>query len=91
MKVCYPWQKVSRGEGFFVPSLDTAKTRQEGLVAAIHVRVSPARAIVAIHDGLIGVWFFIPPRQPHETAPRGPSESLLDAAASRPGATETPV
>lgn len=60
MKVCYPWQKVSRGEGFFVPSLDTTKTRQEGLVAAIHVRVSPARAIVAIHDGLIGVWFFMP-------------------------------
>ena len=90
MRVCYPWSELEPGQGFFVPSLDAAKTRHEGLVAALHLRISPAKAIHGIRGGLIGVWFFIPPRQKHGTAPAEPAGLPEDGPSSLPGATGTP-
>ena len=62
----YPWADVAPGQGFFVPCLDTQKTRLEGLqaAAALHIK---AQARVAICRGRYGVWFFRPP------APTAPS------------------
>jgi len=61
MKVRYPWDEVERGQGFFVPALDLARTREEGLRAALLLKLKNARAIPGIRDGLIGVWFYLPP------------------------------
>lgn len=58
LQVNYPWATLSRGEGFFVPSLDVEKTKAEGLGKALGYHLFDARADVGIKDGLIGVWFF---------------------------------
>ena len=54
----YPWARVKKGEGFFVPCLNTAKVRKAGLNAALPYRIFDAKAYPAIKDGLMGVWFF---------------------------------
>lgn len=62
MKVRYPWDEVERGQGFFVPALDTARTREEGLRAALMLKLMDARATPGIRNELIGVWFYrLPP------------------------------
>ena len=56
--VRFPWSKVRRGQGFFVPCLDTAKVREWGLRAALPYKEVRARAAPAIRDGRLGVWFY---------------------------------
>lgn len=56
--ICYPWRSVEKGQGFFVPCLDTETVKREGLNAALTERLFDAQAYPAIRDGLIGVWFF---------------------------------
>ena len=56
----FPWSRVERGYGFFVPCIDTEKTRQAGLNEALRQRIFGAKAYPAIKDGLMGVWFFRP-------------------------------
>lgn len=56
MRVIYPWTHLKPGEGFFVPSLDVWKTREEGLRASIPHRIR-VDAVFVIKDGLLGVWF----------------------------------
>lgn len=59
---CFPWPRIAKGEGFFVPCLDTETVRELGLKAAVRERVLDARAIPGIRKGLIGVWFYrLPP------------------------------
>ena len=58
----FPWSSVERGQGFFVPCLNTEKTRQAGLNAALTQRIFGAKAYPAIKDGLMGVWFYRLPR-----------------------------
>ena len=53
----YPWKGLERGQGFFVPCLDTDAVRQEGLNQALKFRVFDAKAIPCIRDGLMGVLF----------------------------------
>jgi hypothetical protein len=60
MKLIYPWSKLKPGEGFFVPALDTEKARELGLRAAVATRLR-IKAVPCIRDGLIGVWFYLPP------------------------------
>ena len=62
LKIHYPWEKTEKGQGFFVPCLDTDAVREEGLRAAVSHRMLDARAMPGIRDGLIGVWFFRLPR-----------------------------
>lgn len=54
----FPWQSVNRGQGFFVPCINTEEVRLAGLNEALRQRVFGAKAYVAVKDGLSGVWFF---------------------------------
>lgn len=58
----YPWTKLEAGEGFFVPALDLAAVKEAGLRAAVAQHVLKAGAIYAMHNGLIGVYFYLPGR-----------------------------
>jgi hypothetical protein len=57
----FPWTKVEKGQGFFVPCLDTDTVRELGLKKATLSRILDARATVGIHKGLTGVWFYRTP------------------------------
>ena len=54
----FPWSRVKKGEGFFVPCLNTTKVRNAGLNAALPLRIMDAKAYPAIHKGMSGVWFY---------------------------------
>ena len=54
--VRYPWSQLERGQGFFVPGLDTEKVKEEGLKAALTARVG-GKAFVGIVKGRLGVLF----------------------------------
>lgn len=56
----YPWSKVEKGQGFFVPCLDTEAVRREGLNHALKFRVFNAKAQPCIIEGRVGVWFYRP-------------------------------
>lgn len=57
-KIRYPWSVLRRGQGFFVPCVDTDATREEGLKQALSLRLLDARAIPGVHAGFMGVWFY---------------------------------
>ena len=61
LSIQYPWHRTEKGQGFFVPCLDTHVTREAGLKAALKHRCFDARAYPAIRGGLIGVWFYRKP------------------------------
>ena len=54
----FPWQRLEKGQGFFIPCLDLEKVRLFGLNQALHHRVFNAKAYPGVRDGLIGVWFY---------------------------------
>jgi hypothetical protein len=56
--IYYPWQRLKRGEGFFIPSLDTDTTRKLGMREAVRTRVLDGRCMVGIYRGFMGVWFY---------------------------------
>lgn len=56
MKIRYPWKQLEKGQGFFVPCLDTEKTIQEGMKAALVARVM-GKALVGIKEKRLGVLF----------------------------------
>ena len=59
----YPWKRLKRGQGFFVPCLDTEAVKADGLQQALRYRLFIAKARVGIKDGLIGVFFHLPEKQ----------------------------
>jgi hypothetical protein len=58
LSITYPWSKVEKGQGFFVPCLDTEAIKREGLNKALTLRLFDAKAVPCIQDGLIGVRFY---------------------------------
>jgi hypothetical protein len=56
----YPWKGLERGQGFFVPCLDTDAVRRQGLNEALKLRLFRAKAQACIMGGLLGVWFYLP-------------------------------
>jgi len=54
----YPWSQLEKGQGFFVPCLNLVTTQEEGLKAAISVRVFDAKARPGTMFGRIGILFF---------------------------------
>lgn len=54
----FPWQRVEKGMGFFVPCLNAQEVRRIGLNEALRHRILNAKAYPAVKDGLSGVWFF---------------------------------
>jgi hypothetical protein len=58
----YPWDKLEKGQGFFVPALDLEAVRQAGLLAAVPLHLKDARAAFVIRRGKLGVFFYrLPP------------------------------
>lgn len=58
LSIRYPWKSLERGQGFFVPCLDTEAIKREGLNKALSLRLFDARAEPCVRAGLIGVWFY---------------------------------
>jgi hypothetical protein len=58
MRKCFPWDRLERGQGFFVPALDLEAVREAGLLAAVPLRLKDARAMYAIRQGRLGVFFY---------------------------------
>jgi hypothetical protein len=54
----FPWNKTEKGQGFFIPCLDTQSVRTLGLQKALALKVLDARADPCIRNGFIGVWFY---------------------------------
>ena len=50
----FPWSRVNKGQGFFVPCLNTEEVRQAGLAEALRHRIFTAKAKVGIRNGLMG-------------------------------------
>jgi hypothetical protein len=65
LSIHYPWEQTEKGQGFFIPCLDTDAIREAGLKESVKLRILDARATVGIRNGLMGVWFF-------RTGPRSP-------------------
>lgn len=59
----FPWDKLEKGQGFFVPALDVLAVRQQGMLAAVPLRIRDARALPCIKQGMLGVLFFRVPRE----------------------------
>ena len=57
LTVRYPWSQLKKGQGFFVPCLDTAKTYEEGIKAAVTARAFDAKGFVGVLNGQLGVLF----------------------------------
>ena len=62
--VRYPWTKLERGQGFFVPCLDPEAVKEDGLKKAVFLHMFDAHAKVGIRGGLMGVWFYRRPLPP---------------------------
>jgi len=56
VKVHYPWQKLSKLEKFFVPTLRLEETKGEGLSAALHYNIL-GKAEFGTVEGKLGVLF----------------------------------
>jgi hypothetical protein len=54
----YPWDRLEKGQGFFVPALDLEAVRQAGLLAAVPLHIKDARAQFGIRQGRLGVYFY---------------------------------
>ena len=57
----YPWDRLEKGQGFFVPALDLEAVRRAGLLAAVPLRIRDARATFGVSRGRLGVLFYRPP------------------------------
>ncbi len=60
----FPWTKIEKGQGFFIPCLDVDAMRELGLKKATLSRVLDARAKTGIYQGFTGVLFYRLPRAP---------------------------
>ena len=57
LHINYPWQRLSKGQGFFVPCLDAEAVIRDGLRAALRFRITNAKATGGVKHGKLGVWF----------------------------------
>ncbi len=57
LQINYPWQQLKKGQGFFVPCLDTEAVKTDGLRAALRYRLFYPKAVICIKGGRLGVWF----------------------------------
>jgi hypothetical protein len=54
----FPWETLDKGQGFFIPCLDTDEVREQGLKKAVFCRLRDARAKAGIYQGFTGVMFY---------------------------------
>jgi hypothetical protein len=64
LAIHYPWTKLERGQGFFIPCLDPEAVKEDGLKKAVFLHMFDAHAKVGIRGGLMGVWFYRTPLPP---------------------------
>ena len=57
LTVRYPWKQLERGQGFFVPCVNTEQIKEEGLRAAVSARSFDAKAYIGVINGQLGVLF----------------------------------
>jgi len=55
--VKYPWLQLKKGQGFFVPCVNTAEIYEEGMKAAVSVRAFDAKGFVGVLNERLGVLF----------------------------------
>lgn len=79
----FPWDRLDRGQGFFVPALDLDAMREAGLLAAVPLRLKDARAAYGIKDGQLGVLFYR-----KAPAPSSKGRSSLDGRGQAPPASD---
>ena len=77
LSIRFPWSKTERGQGFFVPCLDTQLVKETGLRQAVSQRILDARAVPGLYTGVIGVWFY-------RTAPVRTLQTQSSGACTRP-------
>ena len=58
LQVHYPWPQLEKGQGFFVPCLDTQAVKEDGLRKALGFRLFDARATVGVKNRKLGVIFY---------------------------------
>ena len=56
----YPWTRLKKGQGFFVPALDLDAAREAGLRAAVRAKVTDAKTLYCIREEQLGVLFYRP-------------------------------
>lgn len=56
----FPWQRLEKGQAFFVPCLNPKPMMEYGLKQAVSCRILNARAVPGIYGGAIGVMFYRP-------------------------------
>lgn len=56
----YPWTKLKKGQGFFVPALDLDAAREAGLRAAVRAKVTDAKTLYCLKGEQLGVLFYRP-------------------------------
>lgn len=63
----WPWATLKKGQGFFIPCLDTETMRTLGMRKAMEVRCFDAHYSIGIHNRRMGVWFFRKPSRTNRT------------------------
>lgn len=58
----FPWTEIEKGQGFFIPCLDSDMIREIGLKKATLSRVLDARAKTGVYQGMTGVMFYRKPQ-----------------------------
>lgn len=56
LRIYYPWAETPVEGSFFVPAVNAAQIKHEGLVAALHLRIK-AKAVTGLLNGRHGVLF----------------------------------
>lgn len=56
IRIHYPWQKTPLHGGFFVPTLKLDEIKEDGLRAAVFLKLR-GKAEFVVKDGRLGVWF----------------------------------
>jgi len=56
IRIHYPWQKTPLHGGFFVPTLKLDEIKEDGLRAAVFLKLR-GKAEFVEKDGRLGVWF----------------------------------
>jgi hypothetical protein len=69
LDIRWPWQRLEKGQGFFIPCLDAEALRMEGLDKALEARIFNAQCVACIKNGQIGLWFYRkPPSNPERSS-----------------------
>jgi len=90
LSIRFPWSKTEKGQGFFVPCLDTQLIKETGLRQAVSQRLLDARAVPGLYTGVIGVWFYRPAPARSLQTQSSAASSHPESAASHPAAYPKP-